>query len=134
MPIRFALTALVFLLGLFDVFMAASFLFTPHAGASILGVSAAVPAGWATIRADFTAFFGVAALCMMVGAWRRNGDLLLVPGLLFGVALIGRALDLALVGAYPGWAQPMAVEALHVIVLGAAWRILPHHRVGELAG
>ena len=134
MPIRLALTALVFLLGLFDLFMAAAFLFTPPAGAAILGVAAASSAGWSTIRADFTAFFGVAALCMMVGAWRRNGDLLLVPGLLFGVALLGRALDLVLAGAYPGWPQPMAVEALHVLVLGAAWRMLPHHRVEEVAG
>lgn len=134
MPIRLILTALIFLLGLFDLFMAAAFLFTPPAGAAILGVGAATAAGWSTIRADFTAFFGVAALCMMVGAWRRNGDLLLVPGLLFGVALACRALDLALAGAYAGWPQPMAVEALHVIVLAAAWRILPHHRVAELAG
>jgi hypothetical protein len=133
-PIRFVLTALVFLLGLFDLMMAAAFLFTPPAGAAMLGVAAAGAAGWSTIRADFTAFFGVAALCMMVGAWRRNGDLLLVPGLLFGVALAARALDLALTGAYPGWPQPMGVEALHVIVLAAAWRILPHHGVGELAG
>ncbi|MFD2780040.1 hypothetical protein ACFS32_01600 [Novosphingobium pokkalii] len=56
MPIRLALTALVFLLGLFDLFMAAAFLFTPPAGAAILGVAAASSAGWSTIRADFTAF------------------------------------------------------------------------------
>ena len=138
---RLVLTALIFLTGLFDLFMAGSFLFAPLDAAAGLGVTAiglmgdvqgAAP-GLSTIRADFTAFFGISALCMMWGAWRRNGDLLLVPGLLFGTAFLARAINLAVVGAYPAWWFPMAVEAFHFALLIAAWRILPHHRIEEIA-
>ena len=139
---RFVLIALIFLAGLFDLMMAASFLFTPQDAGAKLGVTAiglmggpqGAAAGLSTLRADFTAFFGVAAFCMMWGTWRRNGDLLLVPALLFGVAFAGRAINLALVGSYPGWWLGMAVEAFHFTLLLAAWRILPHHRIAEIAG
>lgn len=139
---RIVLIALIFLAGMFDLFLAASFLFTPQDAAATLGI---VPVGLmggvqgaamgiSTIRADFTAFFGVAAFCMMWGAWRRNGDLLLVPALLFGVAFVGRAINVAVVGGYPGWPLPMGVEAFHVALLVAAWRVVPHHRIEEIAG
>ncbi|MEO0030381.1 MAG: hypothetical protein RIS94_139 [Pseudomonadota bacterium] len=139
---RFVLTALIFLAGLFDLFMAVSFLLTPLDMASGFGVTViglmggaqGAAAGLSTIRADFTSFFGVAAFCMMWGAWRRNGDLLLVPALLFGVSFVGRAINLGAVGGYPGWQIPMGVEAFHVALLAAAWRVLPHHRIEEIAG
>jgi hypothetical protein len=131
---RFVLTALIFVIGLFDLLMASSFLMTPLTAGQGLGVGpvAGVGAGLSTIRADFTAFFGVAGFAMLWGAWRRNADLLLVPLLLFAVTLTGRAIDLMLSGPYPGWPMPMAVEAVEVILLLAGWRILPHHPIAEL--
>ena len=68
----------------------------------------------------------------MIGAWRRNADLLLVPAAVMGVAVSVRAISLAVDGTYPGWQVPMLVEALHVVLLIAAWRVLPHHRITEL--
>jgi len=130
---RFVLTALIFLAGLFDLFMAISFLVGPQDAGQTLAVAPMGIAGLSTMRADFTAFFGVAAFCMMWGAWRRNGDLLLVPGLLFAVALSARALNLLVVGPYFGWAIPMLVEAFHVVILFAAWHLLQHHRLEEIA-
>jgi hypothetical protein len=132
---RFVLTALIFLTGGFDLFLAASFLLTPLTTAQGLGVVpyAGVGEGLSTIRADFTSFFGVAGFAMLWGAWRRNADLLLVPMLLFGVTFCVRALDLVLTGPYPGWPAPMAVEAIEVILLLAGWRILPHHPLAEIA-
>ncbi|MBB3861953.1 hypothetical protein GGQ88_003243 [Novosphingobium hassiacum] len=130
---RLVLTALVFLFGLFDLFLAIGFLTGPEQAGTTLGVLASGAAGISTIRADFTAFFGVAAVCMMWGAWRRNADLLLVPALLFGMSFVGRATDLVVAGPYPGWPFPMAVEAAQVVLMLAAWRLLPHHRLGEIA-
>ena len=69
---------------------------------------------------------------MMIGAWRRNADLLLVPVAVMGVAVLVRGVSLVLDGTYPGWQVPMTVEALHVVLLVAAWRVLPHHRIEEL--
>ena len=131
---RLALTALIFLIGLFDLFMAVSFLLTPLTTAQGLGVVpyAGIGAGLSTIRGDFTSFFGVAGFAMLWGAWRRNADLLLVPLLLFAVTLAGRTIDLVVTGPYPGWPAPMAIEAVEVILLLAGWRILPHHKIAEL--
>lgn len=129
---RLALTALIFLIGLFDLFMAASFLLTPVEVAQGLGVMAVPGHALSTLRADFTAFFGVSGFAMMWGAWRRNADLMLVPMLLFAAAFAGRVVDLVTTGAYPGWPVPMAVEALEVALLLAGWLYLPHHRIAEL--
>lgn len=131
---RFVLTALIFLFGLFDLWVGASFLLTPETAGANFGLSPDGAQGLAVLRADFTAFFWVSALCMMQGAWRRNGDLLLVPAALFGVALCGRLTSAALDGTAPNFWVPMTVEALHVLLLVAAWRLLPHHAVKDIAG
>jgi len=34
---------------------------------------------------------------------------------------------------YPNFFQPMAVEAFWAALLFAAWRVLPHHRLEEIA-
>lgn len=129
---RLILTALVFLLGMFDLFMGLSFLLNPAETGAGLGLAAPDTKGLSTMRADFTAFFGVIAVCMMIGAWRRNADLLLVPAALMGTAVVVRALSLVWDGSYSGWQVPMLVEALHVALLIAAWRVLPHHKIEEL--
>jgi hypothetical protein len=129
---RLILTALVFLFGLFDLFMGLNFLLNPEATATGFGLSGIGARGLSSLRADFTAFFGVVAVCMMIGAWRRNADLLLVPAALMGAAVVVRAASLGIDGFYPGWQMPMLVESLHVVLLVAAWRVLPHHRIEEL--
>ncbi len=129
---RLILTALIFLFGLFDLFMGLNFLLNPISTAQGFGLVPTGVQGLSSLRADFTAFFGVVALCMMIGAWRRNGDLLLVPAALMGTAVTVRAIALGLDGAYPGFAVPMAVEIAHVVLLVAAWRVLPHHKIEEL--
>jgi len=130
---RLVLTALIFVIGLFDLLMAGSFLLTPLTVAQGLGVVPVDLSGISTIRGDFTSFFGVAGFAMLWGAWRRNADLLLVPLLLFAVTLAGRAIDLVVTGPYPGWAMPMSVEAVEVVLLLAGWHYLPHHKIAELA-
>ena len=65
-----------------------------------------------------------------VKKWRkresRNGDVLLVPAGLFGIALLGRIVSVAADGTEPGFWLPMAVEAITVVVLLVASRVLPH--------
>lgn len=126
---RLVLTGLIFAAGILFLFMGVGFLIDPVASGADFGLRADTAQGLATMRADMTAFFVVAAVCMMVGAWRRNGDLLLVPAGLFGLALIGRFVGLASDGPWDGYWMPMLVEAAMVIVLLIASRVLPH-RVG----
>lgn len=131
---RLVLTALIFLAGMFDLFLAISFLTGPQQAAAGFGLSPTGTAGLSTLRADMTAFFGVAAFCMLWGAWRRNADLLLVPILLFGTAMVARLINVVVAGPYDGWPVPVAVEAFHVVLLLIGWRTLPHHRIDEIAG
>jgi len=104
----------------------------PQATALGFGIAPTGVQGLSTLRADFTAFFGVVAVCMMIGAWRRNADLLLVPAALMGTAVVVRAISLGVDGGYPGYLVPMIVEAVHVALLIAAWKVLPHHKIEEL--
>ena len=131
---RLILTALLFLFGLFNLMLGIGFLVDPTNLGTTFNLSPVGLGGLAVLRADMTAFFLVAGGCQLWGGWQRNGDLLLVPALLFGIAFTGRAISAALDGTYPGFAMPMAVEALQVALAVAAWRILPHHRINEIAG
>jgi hypothetical protein len=133
---RFILTALLFLGGMFFIFNGLAFLFAP---ASIapgfgLGLSPDNPQGWAALRADMTAFFILGGGCMMLGAWKRSGDVLLVPALLFGVAFCGRAVGAVMDGPYDGFWLPMLAEGSVVVISLLAHRLLPHHKVEELTG
>lgn len=130
---RMILTAALFLCGLFNLFLGVSFLIDPVRLGTGFNLSPIGPGGLAVLRADMTAFFLVAGGCQLWGGWRRNGDLLLVPALLFGIAFTGRAISAALDGTAPGFAMPMGVEAAQVILAIAAWRVLPHHRISEIA-
>ena len=131
---RLILTALVYLSGLLCLFLAVGFLTDPATSAAGLGIKVEGAAALSTVRADFTAFFGVTGALMLWGAWRRNGDLLLVPALIYGTAFVCRALGLAIDGTYPGFIQPMAVEAFWTVLLFTAWRVLPHHKIADIAG
>jgi hypothetical protein len=68
---------------------------------------------------------------MIWGAWKRNGELLLVPAALFGIAFTGRLVTAVVDGPTPQFWLPMIVEASTVIVTVLASRYLPHEAVGE---
>ncbi|HEX7712323.1 MAG TPA: DUF4345 family protein [Sphingomonadaceae bacterium] len=131
---RLILTALLFVGGLLFVFYGLSFLIVPASIGAGFGLQPATAMGWATIRADMTAFFIVCGVCMMVGAWKRSGDVLLVPALLCGIAVIGRAVSAFADGAYDGFWLTMLIEAAVVAVSLAGHRLLPHHQVEEITG
>ena len=129
---RMAVTALIFLAGMFNLFLGVSFLYDPGNMGLQFGVSPNGPLGFAVLRADFVAFFLVVGFCMLRGAWKRNGDLLLVPAALFAVAFTGRAISAMVSGTQPGFFEPMVAEAAQVILLMIGWRVIPHHKIEEL--
>lgn len=123
---RLILTALIFAEGLLFLVLGLSFLATPQSAAVGFGLAADGPAGLAVLRADFPALFFVGGGAMIWGAWKRNGDLLLVPAAIFGIALLGRCVSLVADGAYPQFWFPMLVEAAAVLLSLIASRMLPH--------
>ena len=130
---RLILTALLMIGGLFFIIIGIGFLIQPQSSAAGFSLSAVGPSGWSTIRADMTAFFLVGGSCMAWGAWRRAGDILLVPAALFGIAFTGRLVSLFADGMYDGALMPMAAEAAVVVISILGNRMLPHHKVKEIA-
>lgn len=131
---RTILIGLIFVAGMFNLMLGVSFLYDPAGMGMSLGVSSVGQLGAATVRGDFAAFFTVIGLCMLRGAWKRNGDVLLVPAALFGIAFLGRAITAATTGTGPGFIQPMLFEAAQFALLVLGWRLVPHHKVSELTG
>ena len=127
-----ALTAVLFLAGLLFLLNGIGFLIDPVSAGASLSVGGTDLTGWGAIRGDMAAFFIVGAVCMMWGAWRRNGDILLVPAALFGIALLGRTISFLAIGGEDGFWVPMLVEAAMLIVSLIASRVLPHREPAAL--
>lgn len=130
---RIAVIALIVLAGMFNLGLGISFLYDPGGMGLQFGVSPNGPLGFAVLRADFVAFFLLAGFCMVRGAWRRNGDLLLVPAALFGIAFCGRAISAVVSGTQPGFFEPMVAEAVQFVLLVVGWKVVPHHKIDEIA-
>lgn len=116
------LSAIILVAAILDMVLGIGFFLNPVSAASDFGLAVASTHGSSTLRGDMTAFFLVAAVLMAWGAWKRRGDALLAPLLLFAVAFTGRLVNLAVYGLYDGWYLPMAVEAGHVAVMALAMR------------
>lgn len=123
---RLILTALIFALGLLFVVLGLNFLIMPRNAAAGFFLSPEGAAGLAVLRADFPALFFVGGGAMIWGAWKRNGDLLLVPAAIFGIALFGRFVSIFADGTDQGFWMPMLVEAAAVLLTLIGSRVLPH--------
>ena len=130
--LRIIITALVFLGGLFFIMSGLSFLLQPHTTAPGIGLIPNGAVGLATARADFFALFGLLGICMIWGAWKRRGDLLLLPALAMLMAVGARLLSFTLDGPNPGFLGPIAIEGGLAALLLVARAILPHHRLEDV--
>ena len=128
---RFVLTALAMIGGIAFTLIGLGFFFAPESTGPSFGLVPAGVASLAVMRADMTAFFVVGGVCMIWGAWKRNGELLLVPAALFAIAFCGRLLTVIVDGPSPDFWLPMLVEAATVAVTLLGSRHLPHDAVGE---
>ena len=107
---------LLAVVGVVFVLIGSQVLFHPVAMGGDFGLTANGNQGLATIRGDLTAFFWVAGGALIYGVWKQRGDALHVAAALMGIVFCARGLSLALDGAYDGWALPMAVEAVTVVL------------------
>lgn len=129
---RLVVTALVFLIGLFFVLLGLGFLFQPVSTGAAIGISAINGQGLASLRGDVFAFFAIVGVCMVWGAWKRKGDLLLVPAIMMGLVIIGRLVSLATDGPYEGFAVPILLEVVIAAVALWARAMLPHHKLEDV--
>lgn len=128
---RLAITALLFLGGVFFLFMGTGFMLDPAVTGGDFGLEPKGVQGLSTIRGDMTAVFWVTGGCMIWGAWKRNGDPLIASAAIMATVFMGRCVSLAMDGTYTAWQMPMAVEALTVGLCLVGWKMLPHHDLME---
>lgn len=128
---RYILRIALILIGLLMIGIGFGFLTNPATIGPDFGLSPIGNQGMSSLRGDFTAYFWVAGAALVLGAWRRNGNLLLVPVALLGITFAVRALSLVIDGPYDGWVAPMAVEAVTVTLAFIGSRMLPHTDVAS---
>ena len=106
----------------FNLLLGLTFLIVPQRIAPAFhGIPDGV-AGFATIRADFGAFFLCGAAFAAVGAWQAERAPLRVSLVLLGIALGGRLIGVALDGMVSTTLAPMLAEFAMISVLGLAYR------------
>ncbi|MSP42914.1 MAG: hypothetical protein EXR08_06050 [Alphaproteobacteria bacterium] len=117
-----AARALIGLVVLFNLALGVGFLFDPARSAAMFFLTPEGVQGLATLRADFSSFFLVAAGFAAYGAWKQASPPLLVPIALFSIAILGRALSLVADGVTQTAFTPMIVEAIMISILMVVWR------------
>jgi hypothetical protein len=113
------------IVGLFNFAIGLGFLLIPEKLAAGFFLSPIGQQGMATLRADFPGFFIGASVFALLGAWRADAQLLLVPMLMLGLALTGRFVSIAIDGMAPTAIQPMVVEVVMLVILLVARRSFP---------
>ncbi len=108
---------LVGLMAAFFFAMGLLFWFQLDNQAAGFAIAAVNDLGRASIRADFGSFFLSVGLFCGYASWKRCGAAALAAAVLFGLALLGRLLTIALEGTAPGAVPPMVVEAISVAIL-----------------
>lgn len=121
MILRAALT----LGGLLLLFVAFGFLTDPVTSSASFGLVVEGTHGTTSIRADFTAFFGVCGACFVWGAWGSRRDPLIIGAALMLVPLAARLVSLTLDGSFEGYIQPMVFEFVFGVLGIVGARILP---------
>jgi hypothetical protein len=125
---RVTVQIIVGLLGAFNLVLGLGFFTQTSAFGALFFISAENIQGLATMRADFTAFFVTAGATAIVGAWRLSAKCLLVPMMLFGVALLGRVASILVDGALPPAYSSMIIEAVMVGILAVGFFVFRAER------
>ncbi|MEM9311891.1 MAG: DUF4345 family protein [Pseudomonadota bacterium] len=109
------------LLGVLFLFIGAQFLIDPVTMGGNFGLEAQNNAGLASLRGDMTSFFWVSGGAILLGVWKKRGELFYITASLMAIVFSARCLSLILDGSYDDWLLPMVVEAVTVVLclLGA---------------
>lgn len=124
------LAALLAMAALFDLVLGFSFMVNPALAGGDFGLLADPGVadgakGLSALRGDMSAFFITAAFFMGWAAWQRRSDVLLPALALYGIAFIGRTVNLIAVGPFDGWIVPALIEGGHLIVIALGLRAWP---------
>ena len=104
----------VALVGLFSLAMGLMAFAQPVQLGEMLGLGALPPLGGNSLRADLGAFFLASALAALLALFAGRAQWMWGAAALFGLAVIGRILGVAVDGAPEGVVQPIYIELVLV--------------------
>ncbi len=104
----------VALVGLFSLAMGLMAFAQPVQLGEMLGLGALSPLGGNSLRADLGAFFLASALAALLALFAGRAQWMWGAAALFGLAVIGRILGVAVDGAPEGVVQPIVIELVLV--------------------
>ena len=111
---------------LLSLLMGLMCLFAPDRAADALGgFAGTTELGAATLRADLAAFFLTAAIGLLGAMFAGKRHWLWAPMALFGLAAMGRVVDILFTGMGPGELQPILIEIAVVLLVLFAMRSRP---------
>lgn len=114
------LRAAVALYGLLFVYIGTGVHIDPGNLMTMFKLSAVDATGVSAVRADMGAFFLFTGAALVFGAWKAHRHWLLSGLLLVLLAFIGRAIGLLAMPGNPEITQSMTVEAVGILLIGAA--------------
>ena len=106
----------VALVGLFSLAMGLTALASPVQLGDTLGIGALTPLGLNSLRADLGAFFLASAIASFLALFFSRANWMWGVACLYGLAVLGRFLGVAVDGAPEGIAQPVTVELVLVVL------------------
>ena len=112
------------LVGLFSLAMGLMALGSPVQLGTTLGIGALTPLGLNSLRADLGAFFLASALASVFALFAGRANWMWGVTCLYGLAVLGRFLGIAMDGAPEGIAQPVTVELVLVVLSAYGARTL----------
>ena len=104
------------LVGLFSLAMGVMALASPVQLGQALGIGALTPLGLNSLRADLGAFFLASAIASFLALFFGRPGWMWGVACLYGLAVAGRFLGIAVDGAPEGIAQPVTVELVLVVL------------------
>ena len=106
----------ILLVGLFSLAMGLMALGSPVQLGMTLGIGALTPMGLNSLRADLGAFFLASAIASILALFFGRSVWMWGVACLYGLAVLGRFLGIALEGAPEGIAQPVTIELVLVVL------------------
>lgn len=111
---------------LLSLLMGLMCLFAPDRAADALGgFAGTTELGAATLRADLAAFFLTAAIGLLGAMFAGKRHWLWAPLALYGLAAVGRVVDVLFTGLGAGEMQPILIELAAVALIAFAMRSRP---------
>lgn len=119
------------MVGILDIYLATSLALFPSRIIGMFNISSDGLSGHSAYNIQLAGLLLLAGFCLLLGTWRRNADLMVVPAMLFGIVFLAGVANQIVPHTFPVWWLPKTTDVihlgwLHIVLAIVAWHLLPH--------